>query len=95
MPTLDAQREEILAAVSGIIREVIDEDWVQDAPIGIQTSFETDLELESIELVALGEALREHYGDDLDFAGWISSMELDEIIGLRVGDLVEFVAGSR
>jgi acyl carrier protein len=95
MPTLAAQREELLAAIAGMIREVIDEDWVQDAPIGMETSFEADLELESIELVALGERLREHYGDDFDLAGWLSSMELDEIIALRVGDLVEFMAASR
>jgi hypothetical protein len=30
----------------------------------------------------------------VDFVGWMASMELDEIIALTVGDLVDFVAGS-
>jgi len=95
MSTLDAEREEILSVIAGMIREVIDEDWVGDAPIGMETSFETDLELESIELIALGERLRDRYGEELDFAGWLSVMELDEIIALRVGDLVNFVETAR
>ena len=30
--------------------------------------------------------------DGIDFVGWISAKELDEIIGLTVGQLVEFIA---
>ena len=57
----------------------------------LETSFEKDLELESIEFVALAEKLQERYGKSVDFVGWLSSKELDEIIGLTVGELVEFI----
>jgi len=49
-----------------------------------------DLEIESIELVALGEQLQERYAH-VDFAGWLSTMEVDEIIAMTVGDLVDHI----
>jgi acyl carrier protein len=50
-----------------------------------------DLELESIEFVALAERMKGRYGRGVDFASWLSSMELKEIIGLEVGELVRFI----
>ena len=64
-------------------------------PITLTTSFNGDLELESIEFVALAERLQQHYGAQVDFVGWISAKELDAIIGLTVGELVEFIASCR
>jgi acyl carrier protein len=83
--------KEILAEVAHMVREVIGEEWAQDVPIGMQTSFAHDLELESIEFVALAEKLKGRYGSAVDFAGWLAGMELKEIIELKVGELVEFI----
>jgi acyl carrier protein len=91
MSTVEPRQQEILADVAEMIREIVAEDWVRDLEIGMETSFATDLELESIEIVALSEKLQEHYGDRVDFVGWLSGMEIDEIISLRVGQLVEFI----
>ncbi len=82
-------RDQTLAEVADIIREVIGEAWVDETPIGLETSFSDDLELESIEFVALAERLQERFGDRVDFVGWLSHKSLDEIIALRVGELVE------
>ncbi len=82
---------EILAEVAHMVREVIGEAWVEDVPIGMGTSFAHDLELESIEFVALAEKLKGRYGGAVDFAGWLSGMELKQIIELKVGELVEFI----
>lgn len=84
-------REEVLATVARLIAEVVGEEWMEDRAITLETSFEKDLELESIEFVALAEKLQERYGKGVDFVGWLSSKELDEIIGLTVGELVEFI----
>ena len=84
-------RAEVLQSVTGLIQIVIGEDWADELEIGLETSFNTDLELESIEFVALAEALQERYGSGVGFVDWIASMELDDIIGLKVGDLVEFI----
>ncbi|MGC6418622.1 MAG: acyl carrier protein [Bradymonadia bacterium] len=82
---------EILTAVINSIREVVGEEWIDDEEIGLNTSFGDDLELESIEFVALAEQLQAHYGEKLDFVAWLSSKQLDEIIELTVGDVVEFI----
>ena len=83
--------ESTVATLARMIEEVIGEDWDPDIEIRAETSFSEDLELESIEFVALAEKLQAHYGDRLDFVGWLSEKELDEIIQLRVGDVAEFI----
>ncbi len=74
-----------------MIREVIGEDWDLDQPVTAKTSFANDLELESIEFVALAEKLHGKYGSDVDFVSWLSGKELDQIIQLEVGDVVEYI----
>jgi acyl carrier protein len=91
----DALRtEEVLGVVRGIIAEVIGDDYVAEIDIGMDTSFGDDLDVESIEFVAMGEALTAQYGDRVDFAGWIAAMDVDEIIGITVGRLVEHIVSS-
>lgn len=88
----EATQQAVLVAVTEMLTEVIGEDellMVDEVTMG--TSFNDDLELESIEFVALAEKLQAHYGRSVDFAGWLSSMELDRIIALSVGELVEFI----
>ncbi len=87
-------RNQILQEVARLIREVVGEAWIEEKAIGLETSFGQDLELESIEFVALGERLQTHFGRQVDFVGWLSGKELDEILGLKVGDLVEFIAAA-
>ena len=84
-------KDDVLSQVTETIREVVGEEWILDETIEMSTSFGDDLELESIEFVALAEALQAVYGEDLDFVKWLSSKELDDIIELTVGDVVEFI----
>ncbi len=81
----------MLATVTGLIMEVVGDELELAEPITLQTSFNKDLELESIEFVALAEQLQSHYGEKVNFVDWLSNKELDEIIALTVGDLVEFI----
>jgi len=85
------ESQDILSGVADAIRHVIGEDWILDEAIELTTSFADDLELESIEFVALAERLQETYGAQLNFVDWLSNKDLDEIIGLTVGDVVEFI----
>ncbi len=91
---MSATQEAVLATVARILVEVIGEEWADETPIELDTSFADDLELESIEFVALAERLQEHYGAQVDFVGWLSDKELDEIIALEVGDLVDFIVAK-
>lgn len=83
--------EVVLEQLAVMLRGVIGEAWAEDVPITLETSFSQDLELESIELVALAEQLQATYGSRVDFAGWVAGKELGDIIGLRVGQVVEFI----
>ena len=85
--------QEILEEVAAVIRDVIGEEWVNDVSIGMETSF-VELELESIEIVALGEGIQQRY-PNVDFASWLSAMELEQVIALRVRQLVDHVASCR
>jgi len=87
--------DSVLAEVAELIGEVVGDDLDLDEPIAMDTSFNEDLELESIELVSLSEKLQQRYGERLDFVGWLSNKELDEIIALRVGELVEYIVSCR
>jgi acyl carrier protein len=93
--TSERDKEEVLDVVAAYIRDVIGEDWVLEKPIAMETSFGSDLELESIEIVALSEKLEARYGEQIDLAGWLSGMEFKEIVGLTVGELVEHIASCR
>jgi acyl carrier protein len=84
-----------LTTVAGLIHEVIGEDWDLEEEITLETTFSDDLELESIEFVSLAEKLQANFGDDVDFVGWLSEKELDEVIHLKVGDVVEFIDACR
>ncbi|MEV5200724.1 phosphopantetheine-binding protein [Streptomyces sp. NPDC053720] len=84
----------VLDEVTVMLQEVLGEYEFADAEITMSTRFHDDLELESIDLVTLSTALREHYGDTVNLAAFIADRGLEEIIELTVGDLVHHVAAS-
>jgi len=88
-------RDDVLRTVERLLIDVVGDELTLTGPITAATSFNADLELESIELVALAEKLGDHYGPSVDFVGWISAKELDQIIALTVGELVEFIVSCR
>lgn len=66
--------------------------------ISMQTRFQDDLELESIEMIALGDSVKIHYKElttqqsEVDFAGWLSQLTIEQLMDLSVGDLVNWLA---
>jgi acyl carrier protein len=93
MPPSSPSPEQVLDEVTEMIREVVGDDFLP-SEITMETSFSEDLELESIEFVALAEKMQARYGKEVDFTGWLSGMELDRILGLRAKDLVDFIVRS-
>ena len=88
----DRTQGQVLADVARMIREVIAEEWAQEASIEMDTSFARDLEIESIELVALAERINAVYGREINLAEWLAAKDLGELVSLRVGQLVEHIA---
>lgn len=81
--------------LAAMIAEVAGEDAEWAARITAASRLEDDLELESVDMVALAEALRTRYGPAVDLTGYLAGLDLDELIDLTVGDLAAHVATSR
>jgi acyl carrier protein len=83
---------DVLAEISGLIREVLDGYDPDAVPITRETSFQQDLAFESIDIVVLGTLLTERYGPVVNFPAYLSTLTIQDIIALRVGDLVDHVS---
>ncbi|MEV7036948.1 acyl carrier protein [Amycolatopsis sp. NPDC051061] len=56
-----------------------------------ETTFHEDLQLESIDLVTFASILTEHFGAEVNLAEYLAEQDLDDVIGLTVGDIARFV----
>ncbi|MEV7979897.1 acyl carrier protein [Streptomyces sp. NPDC086519] len=94
-PLTRADEESALADITGMLTRLLADEYGQDdVAIDMSTTFNRDLELESIDLVTLAGLLEERYGKRVNFAEFLAGMEFDEIIELTVGRLVEYVVWS-
>lgn len=83
---------QVLAEISEMIVGVLDDYLPADeSGIHMGSRFGDDLEMESIDLVTLSGRLTEWYGPSVNFAEYLAGLELDEIIELTVGRLVDYV----
>ncbi|GAA3943342.1 acyl carrier protein [Chitinophaga oryziterrae] len=83
--------EEIFAALKVFITEVIGEEFVEDMDITRESSFTKDLEMDSIEIVSFSEKVKAHFGENIDFTGWLSGMDLDQLINLKLDDIIKHI----
>jgi acyl carrier protein len=81
----------VLDEITAILAEVLGEEYVSDIEITPDTSFSEDLALESIEFVELSEKLQDRYGTRVNLAIFFADMDIDTIMVLTVGQLVDYV----
>lgn len=81
----------VQAEVTDMIVGMLDAYGVGDLEIGMQSTFHDDLEMESIDLVTLAGSLASRYGAEVNLAEYLAEKDLDEVIGLTVGDVVDYV----
>ncbi|MEU6146171.1 acyl carrier protein [Streptomyces sp. NPDC047081] len=94
-PPTATDEDAVLADIAGLLTALLEDEYgLDDVEIGMATTFNRDLELESIDLVTLAGLLEEKYGRQVNFAEFLAGMEFDEIIELTVGRLVEYVVHS-
>lgn len=84
----------LLRELTGMLREVTGEGDEWERRITPATRLEDDLQLESVELAALGELVRQRYGDRADLPAYLAGLDLDQLIALTVADLMAFVEGG-
>jgi acyl carrier protein len=75
---------DIVLAIAAAIGE-------QSVPATAATLLEGDLWLDSLDVAALGAVLRDRYGPAVDLVGYVAGLDIDEIIGLSVGDVARYV----
>ncbi len=80
---------DILSNVTGVV------ELAEPGGIAPDTRLESDLRMESIELVAFSDELRRCYGDQVDLPGYLATLELDQLVGLTVADVTGYVAANR
>ncbi len=88
MPEMN--REAARAVVVDTIREVR-EDWSISTPITDSTGLFNDIGFESIDAVALGSAIEEHFDQSLPFAEFLTKANEEKWSDVTVGQLVDFV----
>ena len=86
--------DEVQAVLIDLLAGLVGPEYVDEMEVGRATRFEADLELESMEVAELAEQLMARYGDRVDFVAWFADMELEQIIELDVGAVVDFIVAT-
>ncbi|MEN0055705.1 MAG: acyl carrier protein [Mucilaginibacter sp.] len=89
--TTKMNRDEIFDLMKQFITEVIGEEFVEEMDITPESSFTKDLEMDSIEIVSFSEKIKAYFGNQIDFTGWLSSMDLDQLINLNLGMIINYI----
>jgi acyl carrier protein len=79
------------ADLAGALATAAGDDSLRCAGIGATTTLDGDLCFDSLDLAALAAVLRDRYGAALDLVGYVAGLDIDEIIGLTVGDVANYV----
>ena len=83
----------VLADVDAMLRGVLG-DFGPDAEITRETTFRDDLGMESLDVVSLAGRLQARYGNSVNFALFVSTLDVASVGELTVGQLVDYVAES-
>ncbi|MFD8794748.1 acyl carrier protein [Streptomyces vinaceus] len=86
-----ATTTDILAEITGMLVEILGDEFLIAEEVTMSTSFNEDLALESIEFVALAELLYERYGSEVDLMGFLAEKDMEAILAMSVGDLVTHI----
>ena len=84
-------RDQILAEVLDLVHSVV-RDWEFDAPVTEQTRLYGDLAFESLDLVVLGAAVQERFGQTFPFPDLFAEVGPREERDLTIGEWVDFLA---
>ena len=89
-----ASEDAILAYMRRHLGAIIGDPELLHTEITKNTTFGGDLELESIEFVALADRLRTEFGERVNFVTFLAKKQVDDMVALTVGDVVRYVATS-
>jgi acyl carrier protein len=87
----EALYDSVRVTVEQAIIDVVGEEFYEECEVGLDSTFAEDIELESIEVMEIAEKLIETYGDKVDFVAWFADMELEDLVEITVGSVVDFI----
>ncbi|MFD7324336.1 acyl carrier protein [Streptomyces sp. NPDC059875] len=82
---------DILAEITGMLVRIVGDEFLLADEVTMKTTFNEDLALESIEFVALAELLHERYGSRVDLMGFLAEKDMEAILAMSVGELVDHI----
>jgi acyl carrier protein len=99
MSTVDDTRrgarfEEVHANLVNTIIEVVGQEFYEECEVDLGSTFAEDIELESMEMMEIADRMITTYEGKVDFVAWFAGMELEQIIELTVGQVVDFIVAS-
>lgn len=83
-------RETIKVSLMNMLKE-LREDWEYSEELTEQTGIFRDLGFESIDAVALGAAIEEHFGQSLPFAEFLTHSREQNLDDISIGSLLDFL----
>jgi acyl carrier protein len=90
----DALYDSVRVTVEQAIIDVVGEEFYEECEVGLESTFAEDIELESIEVMEIAEKLIETYGEKVDFVAWFADMELEDLVEITVGSVVDFIVAT-
>jgi len=82
----------VLADLTAMLLAVTGEDEAWARALTPDSRLEGDLALDSLELAALGGLLRDRYGPAVSLPGYLAGLDMDQLIGLTLADLLAYLA---
>jgi acyl carrier protein len=89
-PHMKPSSEQVLVDVLELLRSVA-RDWEFDTPLTADTRLFSDLNFESLDLVVLGAAVQEHFGQKFPFPEFFAEIGQREDRDLTIGEWVGFI----
>lgn len=89
--TASQANHEIFIVLKQFVGEVIGQEFADELDIEPASSFTRDLEMDSIEIVAFSEKVKKHFGQQINFTGWLSGMDIDRLISLSINDIIIYI----
>jgi acyl carrier protein len=87
---LTVEEETVFSEVASILTAVI-ADYCIGIPLSPETTIQSDLDLESFDIVRFGLALSERYGESVNMAAYLSEMDFELLPKLMLGDIARYV----
>jgi acyl carrier protein len=83
-------KESVKSSLMSMLKE-LREDWEYSGELTDRTGIFRDLGFESIDAVALGAAIEEHFGQSLPFAEFLTQAREQNLDDITIGGLLEFL----